>query len=80
MHIPTNEAFCPTWLWSVFWHTGIFTWFAKNIFFIVMFMVPSVGIAALFAAYKGVCKLWKDMAENSGVDEALYQTVSCSVR
>ncbi len=41
------------------WH---FQWYAKNIFFIVLFTVPAFGLA-VFSAYKGVCNLWKGMAE-----------------
>jgi quinone-modifying oxidoreductase, subunit QmoC len=44
-----------------FGHWG-FQWYAKNIFFIVMFMLPSAGLA-VFAAYKGISNLWNGMAE-----------------
>ena len=38
-----------------------FYWYAKNIFFIVLFTVPPLGLA-LFASYKGVRNLWEGMA------------------
>lgn len=38
-----------------------FHWYAKNIFFIVAFMVPSAGLA-VFSAFKGITNLWKGMA------------------
>lgn len=44
-----------------------FHWYAKNIFFIVLFTVPAAGLA-LFAAYKGVSNLWKGMAEKQALN------------
>ncbi len=38
-----------------------FHWYAKNIFFIVAFMVPAAGLAA-FSAFKGITNLWKGMS------------------
>ncbi|MEE4240237.1 MAG: quinone-interacting membrane-bound oxidoreductase complex subunit QmoC [Desulfopila sp.] len=38
-----------------------FHWYAKNIFFIVAFMVPAAGLA-VFSAYKGITNLWKAMS------------------
>lgn len=44
-----------------------FHWYAKNIFFIVMFMVPSAGLA-VFSAYKGISNLWNGMALKYDLD------------
>ncbi len=38
-----------------------FHWYAKNIFFIVLFAVPAAGLA-IFSAYMGIRNLWKGMA------------------
>ncbi len=38
-----------------------FHWYAKNIFFIVAFMVPAAGLA-VFSAYKGITNLWNAMS------------------
>ncbi|MBM9605451.1 quinone-interacting membrane-bound oxidoreductase complex subunit QmoC [Desulfopila inferna] len=38
-----------------------FHWYAKNIFFIVLFSVPAAGLA-IFSAYMGIRNLWKGMA------------------
>ncbi len=38
-----------------------FRWYAKNIFFIVCFMVPAAGLA-VFSAFKGISNLWSAMA------------------
>lgn len=38
-----------------------FPWYAKNIFFIVLFTVPPAALA-IFASYKGVRNLWDGMA------------------
>jgi quinone-modifying oxidoreductase subunit QmoC len=44
----------------------------KNVFFIDLIMLPTVALA-IFASYKGVCAMWKQMAENAGVGDALYK-------
>ncbi|MCI5145970.1 MAG: heterodisulfide reductase [Candidatus Electrothrix sp. AR3] len=49
-----------------------FKWMTKNVFFIDFFMIPTAGLA-VFAAFKGVTAMWKKMAENAGVGEALYR-------
>jgi len=66
MHIPSSEAFADHGYQQFFGHWG-FKWYAKNIFFIVLIMVPSLGLA-LFSAYKGITKMWKTMSENEGVN------------
>jgi len=38
-----------------------FHWYAKNIFFIVAFMVPAAGLA-IFSSFKGITNLWKGMS------------------
>jgi len=66
MHIPSQEAFADYGYQRFFGHWG-FKWYAKNIFFIVLLMVPALGLG-LFSAYKGITKMWKTMSENEGVD------------
>ncbi len=57
----------------MFGHWG-FHWYAKNIFFIVSFMVPSAFLA-VFSAAMGIRKLWKAMSENYNLNEAFRPSV-----
>lgn len=66
MHIPSTEEFASHGYQQFFGHWD-FKWYAKNIFFIVAFMVPAVGIAA-FSAFMGVRKMWKTMSENASLN------------
>lgn len=66
MHIPTQEEFSH-YGYQRFFGTWDFYWYAKNIFFIVLIMVPSLGLG-LFSAFKGVSTMWKAMSENAGVN------------
>ena len=65
MHIPTAEEFASHG-YQQFFGTWSFKWYAKNIFFIVLLMVPSLGLA-LFSLYMGLTKLWKGMSEQAGI-------------
>ena len=65
MHFPTSEEFAHKGYQEFFGHWG-FKWYAKNIFFIVMFMVPSLGLA-VFSLYKGLTKLWKEMNARANI-------------
>ncbi len=58
--------------YSQFFGHWDFKWLSKNVFFIDFFMIPTAGLA-VFAAFKGVTAMWKKMAENTGVGEALYR-------
>ncbi len=60
MVFPSAEDFAHHGYQQFFGHWD-FRWYAKNIFFIVCFMVPSVAIAAS-SAYKGISNLWKALA------------------
>ena len=71
MHIPSSEAFTRYGYGHFFGHWD-FHLLAKNVFFIDLIILPTVALA-LYAAYKGVTAMWKLMAENSGVGEALYK-------
>jgi quinone-modifying oxidoreductase subunit QmoC len=66
MHIPTSEQFSDHGYQQFFGHWE-FKWYAKNIFFIVLIMVPSLGLG-LFSAFKGITRMWKTMSENAGVN------------
>ena len=65
MHIPSKEAFASHGYHEFFGHWD-FKWYAKNIFFIVGFMVPSLGLA-IFSLYMGLTKLWKEMSERANI-------------
>jgi quinone-modifying oxidoreductase subunit QmoC len=58
--------------YSQFFGHWNFSLLSKNVFFIDLIMIPTAALS-LFAAYKGVSAMWKKMAENSGVGEALYR-------
>jgi quinone-modifying oxidoreductase, subunit QmoC len=58
--------------YSQFFGHWNFSLLSKNVFFIDLIMIPT-ALLSLFAAYKGVSAMWKKMAENSGVGEALYR-------
>jgi quinone-modifying oxidoreductase subunit QmoC len=66
MHVPSPEKFAEHGYQQFFGHWG-FKWYAKNIFFIVLIMVPSLGLG-LFSAFKGITRMWKSMSENAGVN------------
>ena len=66
VHIPSQEEF-GHYGYQRFFGTWDFYWYAKNIFFIVLIMVPSLGLG-LFSAFKGITKMWKSMSENAGVN------------
>jgi quinone-modifying oxidoreductase subunit QmoC len=63
MGFPSAEDFAHHGYQQFFGHWD-FRWYAKNIFFIVSFMVPSLGLA-LFSAYMGVSNLWKALTEKN---------------
>jgi quinone-modifying oxidoreductase subunit QmoC len=64
MHIPTNEEFASHG-YQQFFGTWSFKWYAKNIFFIVLIMVPALGLG-LFSSLMGVTKMWKSMSAEAG--------------
>jgi len=71
MHIPASADFARYGYGHFFGHWD-FHLLAKNVFFIDLFILPTVVIA-IYASYKGVSSMWKLMAENAGVGEALYK-------
>ena len=70
-HFPSKEEFYTNGYGHFFGHWD-FHYLTQNVFFIDLIMLPTVALA-LFASYKGVTAMWKMMAENSGVGEALYR-------
>ncbi len=73
MHIPSKEDFAVYGYQHFFGHWD-FKWYAKNIFFIVMFMVPSLGLA-IFSLYKGLTRLWKAMSVRAGIASSYRPSV-----
>lgn len=71
LHIPAAEDFARSGYGNFFGHWD-FHLLAKNVFFIDLIMLPTVALA-LYASYKGVTAMWKLMAVNAGVGEALYK-------
>ncbi|BHH84311.1 quinone-interacting membrane-bound oxidoreductase complex subunit QmoC [Desulforhopalus sp. 52FAK] len=66
MHIPSNDYFAEHGYHHFFGEWG-FKWYAKNIFFIVLFMVPALGLG-LFSGGMGIYKMWKAMAKDAGMN------------
>ena len=71
MHIPSTEAFVHHGYGNFFGHWN-FHLLAKNVFFIDLLMLSAAGIA-VYGSYKGVTAMWKAMAENAGVGDAMYR-------
>ncbi|PIE59129.1 MAG: heterodisulfide reductase [Desulfobulbus propionicus] len=71
MHIPAEEQFARVGYTHFFGHWD-FRLLAKNVLFIDLIMLTSVGIA-VFSLYKGLSAMWKKMEENLGVGEMLYR-------
>ena len=67
MHFPTKEEFASHG-YQQFFGTWDFYWYAKNIFFIVLIMVPALGIG-LFSGFKGISTMWKTMCDNAGLNK-----------
>jgi quinone-modifying oxidoreductase, subunit QmoC len=73
MHFPTKEAFA-SYGYQRFFGTWDFYWYAKNIFFIVLIMVPSLGLG-LFSGFMGVRKMWKQMSADAGINSGYRPSV-----
>jgi len=73
MHIPNAEEFAKKGYTQFFGHWE-FKWYAKNIFFIVMFMVPAAAIA-VFSVYKGITKMWAEMSRRAGIASSFRPSV-----
>ncbi len=63
--IPTAADFSTHGYQHFFGHWD-FHWLSKNVFYIDIIMLPSAGLA-VFAAYKGVSRMWKGMEEHAGI-------------
>lgn len=73
MHIPSAEDFARRGYTHFFGHWD-FKWYAKNIFFIVAFMVPAAGIA-VFSVYKGITKMWKEMSARANIKASFRPSI-----
>jgi len=73
MHIPTNEEFASHG-YQQFFGTWSFKWYAKNIFFIVLIMVPALGLG-LFSSLMGVTKMWKTMSKEAGINSGYRPSI-----
>ncbi|WP_136798097.1 MULTISPECIES: quinone-interacting membrane-bound oxidoreductase complex subunit QmoC [Desulfosediminicola] len=73
MHIPSTEEFAKKGYQEFFGHWD-FRWYAKNIAFIVFFMVPSLGLA-VFSLFMGITKMWKAMSSNAGISSNFRPSV-----
>lgn len=65
MSLPSAEDFHHHGYQWFFGHWD-FRWLSKNVAFIDLIMLPTVGLA-IFAAYRGVSTMWKQMVANAGV-------------
>lgn len=73
MHIPTKEQFASHG-YQHFFGTWDFYWYAKNIFFIVIIMAGSLGLAS-FSFYKGVTRMWSIMAAKAEMNTAFRPSI-----
>ncbi len=73
MHIPNKEHFADHG-YQQFFGAWDFKWYAKNIFFIVLIMVPSLGLA-IVSLYMGVTRLWRQMSTNAGISTTYRPSV-----
>lgn len=71
MHIPAGEQFARVGYTHFFGHWD-FRWLSKNVLFIDIIMLTSVGIA-ITSLYKGVSKLWRGMQASVGMTEVPYR-------
>jgi len=71
MHIPTGEKFALVGYTNFFGHWD-FRLLAKNVLFIDLIMLPTVGIA-FYSLYKSLTTMWKKMEENLDVGEISYR-------
>ncbi len=74
MHIPSAEHFAQHG-YTRFFGEWSFAYYAKNPFFIVLFMVPAAAIAVI-SAFKGVSRLWRDMSEKAGLEPTYRPSVN----
>lgn len=72
-HIPTAEEFSHHG-YQRFFGTWDFYWYAKNIFFIVIFAGGSMGVAML-SSYMGVTRLWKGMSKEANINSEFRPSV-----
>ncbi len=73
MHIPNKEHFAAHG-YQQFFGTWDFKWYAKNIFFIVLIMVPSLGLA-IVSLFMGLTRLWRQMSANAGISAGYRPSV-----
>ncbi len=73
MHVPSVEHFASHG-YQQFFGTWDFRWYAKNIFFIVLFMVPAAGLA-VFSVFMGITKMWKEMTKRAGIKSAFRPSI-----
>lgn len=73
MHLPDAETFREVGLTHFFGHWE-WPWLTKNVFFIDIVFLPAAAFS-LFAAFYGVSKMWKKMAENLNAETAFRPSV-----
>lgn len=74
MHVPSVEHFASHG-YQQFFGTWDFRWYAKNIFFIVLFMVPAAGLA-VFSVGMGITKMWKEMSKRADIKSAYRPSIT----
>jgi len=72
MHFPSGEQFATKVGYTHFFGHWDFRLLAKNVLFIDIIMLGSLGIA-LFSLYKGASTLWRGMTASIGQGEVLYR-------
>ncbi len=72
-HMPDSETFKEVGLTNFFGHWD-YHFLTKNVFIIDIIFLPAVAFA-LFAAYRGVSAMWKQMAANANVSSVFRPSV-----
>lgn len=73
MQIPSAEDFARYGYTQFFGHWG-FKWYSKNVFFIVLIMVPAAALA-IFSVSRGIIKMWRAMCQGNNIQSEFRPSV-----
>ena len=73
MQIPSAEGFARYGYTQFFGHWG-FKWYSKNVFFIVLIMVPAAALA-IFSVSRGIIKMWRAMCQGNNIQSEFRPSV-----
>lgn len=73
MQIPSAEVFARNGYTQFFGHWD-FKWYSKNVFFIVLIMLPAAALA-VFSVSKGIAKMWRAMSRGANIQSDFRPSV-----